>query len=184
MYRRFFVILAMAVMLYSCKKWKDEQPTPDSRLTRPYCNDPEAVNYNWDFPGKPDNTTCFFPTEVFSGAYSFTDSLYSGDLEYDTFYTYNISLVARSKSKFVVTGFCQGGGKELTFTADRYYRAAADSLMMADSTFLSGQIGCRAADTLSGLITKDPRENNRLRINFTVLSDTGTTFHIGTAIKQ
>lgn len=183
MYRRLLVILIVAISLYSCKKWEDEKPAQDPRLTRPYCNDPEAVNYNWDFPGVPDNTRCFFPTEVFNGTYSFTDSLFSGDLEYDTFYTYNISLIARSKSRFVISGFCPGG-KELAFTADRFYRASADSLMLPDSSFISGQIGCRAIDTLSGMITKDPKEDNKLRINFTVLSDTGTTYHIGTAIKQ
>jgi hypothetical protein len=183
MYRRFFVILTLAVALYSCKKWKDEAPTPDDRLTRPYCNDPEAINYNWDFPGKPDNTTCFFPSDIFSGTFSFTDSVYNGDLQYDTFYTYNITLTSVSKSKFTVGGFCQGG-KALNFTADRFYKSSADSLMMPDSTFLKGQIGCRTTDTLSGTILADSKGDKTLRINFTILTDTGTAYHMGTAIKQ
>lgn len=184
MYRRFLVILMVVVTLFSCKKWKDEQAVTDPRLTRPYCNDPEAVNYNWDFPGKPDNTTCFFPTDIFNGAYTFTDSVYSGDLEYNTSYTFNISLIPQSKSKFLLSGFCNGGtAKNLTLTADRYYKAAVDSLILPDSSFMSGQVGCRPIDTLSGSIIGEANKN-KLRISFTVLSDTGTTYHIGTAIKQ
>lgn len=183
MNRRIWLILVVLVALASCKKWKDEPAVEDERLNRPYCNDPEAVNYNWDFPGKPDNSICVYPTEIFSGAYRFTDTILSTDYEYDTFYVYDITLEPQSNSKFIMKGFCRNGTGALNFTADRYYRASADSVMFPDSTFMSGQLACRSLDTLSGTIAQDPSNNKNLKINFTVLSDTGAFLHIGTAVK-
>src|ERR1043165_6289024 len=72
------IILSLALVMgfaFSCKKWQDPAPKEDPRLTRPYCNDPEAVNYNWDFPGKPDNSVCFYPSDLFAGTYTFWDTV-------------------------------------------------------------------------------------------------------------
>ena len=42
------IILLVAA---SCSKYTDDPGETDPRLSRKYCNDPEAVNYNRDFPG-------------------------------------------------------------------------------------------------------------------------------------
>src|SRR5579872_3418748 len=70
----FFLMLTEGVC--SCSKYKDTKATADPRLTNPYCNDTNAVNYNWGFPGKPDSTVCFYPTDVFKGIYTFNDSIF------------------------------------------------------------------------------------------------------------
>src|ERR1043165_5567011 len=72
------IILSLALVMgfaFSCKKWQDPAPKEDPRLTRHYCNDPSAVNYNWDFPGKPDNSVCFYPADLFAGTYMFYDTV-------------------------------------------------------------------------------------------------------------
>lgn len=50
-YFKVFILLALSVSIFfSCEKWKDPNPDVDPRITeRKYCNDPEAINYNWDF---------------------------------------------------------------------------------------------------------------------------------------
>src|SRR5947208_3141374 len=75
------VLMALGVLFLisaSCKKYTDQPGKSDPRLARKYCNDPSAVNYNRDFPGTEDNSICYYPTDVFKGQYTFTDSIYSG----------------------------------------------------------------------------------------------------------
>ena len=70
------VMLCLSSFL-ACTKWADTQKPSDPRLTQKYCNDPFAVNYNWGFPGLPDNSTCIFPSDLYVGTYLFHDSIYS-----------------------------------------------------------------------------------------------------------
>jgi len=71
----FFIIIACLSSILGCTKWTDTQNASDPRLTQKYCNDPFAVNYNWGFPGIPDNSTCVFPSDVYVGTYVFHDSI-------------------------------------------------------------------------------------------------------------
>src|SRR5262245_8926779 len=68
--------MSFVLLLASCEKWEDTPGKSDPRLERKYCNDPEAVNYNRDFPGTADNSVCYYPSDAFSGRYSFIDSIY------------------------------------------------------------------------------------------------------------
>src|SRR5438132_180001 len=70
--------VGISLLLAACKKYVDEPGKSDPRLSRKYCNDPEAVNFNRDFPGTADNSVCFFPSDAFKGTYTFTDSIYIG----------------------------------------------------------------------------------------------------------
>lgn len=186
---RLFILFLPALVVYSCDKWEDPKGTEDPRIDeRTYCNDPLAVNYNWNFPGKPDSTTCFYPTDVFKGTYLFRDSIYRGDNTFDSAASqqiYTISLLAYDENKFALIGFC-GVSDSLKFTAERStYRANADStILAADDQFNYGQFFCRMEDTLSGYLTKDRYDSSKLYIQLTVVSDTGVNFHRGTAIKQ
>lgn len=185
--RIILIFLSFILILAACKKWEDKAATPDSHFVNHYCNDPEAVNYNWNFPGTPDNTTCFYPTEVFTGNYLLLDTVY-----YSAKYTFKevdsvlLNLNASSRTKLEVKalkGWCPG--KVLNFTADRFFKAIADSLkLLPDSTALNGQLFCRDRDTLSGFILRSRSDSTRIRINFTVVTDTGISYHVGTAIKQ
>lgn len=170
--------------ILSCAKWKDPAPVDDPRLTNLYCNNPSAVNYNVGFPGKPDNSICFYPSDLFAGTYTFKDSVYLN--------TTGLFIIADSleltigkldTAKIVVTGFCQSG-KQLFLTAGPTYIATMDSLVGDSTTLYQGQLLCRTQDTISGTITKDRVDSSLLHITFQVVSDTGITVHIGKARKK
>jgi hypothetical protein len=172
----------------ACKKWQDPQPVDDPRISsRRFCNDPEAVNYNWDFPGKPDNTLCFYPSDLFKGTFSFKDSIYSATNVFDSAgsqVTYLLQFLPLDKNRFVVIGFCPGDS--LHFTAERVtYSAHADTtIQTSDTTFSYGQFFCRQLDTLTGTFTRSRTDSTGIYIDLKVVSDTGINYHRGTAIKQ
>jgi hypothetical protein len=184
--RTVILLLLTITEMASCKKWKDEKGPTDPRLSRKYCNDPEAVNYNWDFPGTPDNSVCFYPSDGFKGAYSFTDSIFNAaDNKFIKTINYTLYFGPRGKQKFAVSGFCSNTDS-VFFTSNRYYRALGDTLVRfsRDTTTGAGQLFCRTLDTLSGSIDRVGNNDSFFNISLTVVSDTGTTLHTGTAVKQ
>jgi len=171
----------------SCNKynWHDPKPYSDPNLNgRYYCNDPDAVNYNWGFPGKPDNTLCVYPTDVFKGKYVFVDSVYSlagltsGDFVYqiiDTLYFYPIS-----HTKMFVTGFC-GSMLDTIYLTALSFNATIDTLAGDTLTTYQGQIPfCRIKDTVNGTIFYS-RIDSLLHFSLQVNSDTGLSSHTGKA---
>ena len=168
-------------MLFSCAKWKDPKGY-DPNLPNHYCNDPAAVNYNWGFPGKADNTVCFYPTDLFKGSYLFRDSIYRDTLfiRYDSFI---LNMSAQSHTKITVGGFCMNGN-QIVLTAGPTYVATVDTTVGDSTTLNLGQIMCRTQDTVSGTISKDRIDSTLLHITLQVVSDTGTTTHYGSARKQ
>ena len=176
-------IACTTLLFISCAKWKDPAPYTDPRLTNPYCNDPNAVNYNWGFPGKPDNTVCFYPTDLFVGTYIFTDSVYrTSDLSlFLSTVTETLYVSRLSQTQIAVTGFC-ANGNSIHLTADKSYNATVDTTV-GDTLTARGQTLCRIVDTVSGAISKDRIVDSLLHISFIVVSDTGSTTHIGSAKK-
>ncbi len=168
--------------MFACKKWQDPAPTNDPRLTNPYCNDPEAVNYNWGFPGKPDNSLCFYPKDLFLGDYLFVDSIYitsSNTFIHSDSLILHIYSRAGSNSKIAVVGFC--GADSLKLTAGASYIATIDTLI-GDTLTYRGQQWCRVVDTVNGTIYNS-RVDTLLHINLQIISDTGITTHMGKAKK-
>lgn len=182
------LLLACTVFL-ACKKWTDPEPPQDPKLNeRKYCNDPEAMNYNWNFPGVADSSVCIYPADLFEGIYSFTDSVYDGQEIFDSARsqtTYMLEFIAIDKNRLRAIGFC-GVNDSLKFTAERStYRASADTTIFRDDTVkVFGQFFCRSLDTLSGYLTKNRNDSTLINIQLRVVSDTGIYFHKGTAIKQ
>jgi hypothetical protein len=184
MYRLLPVVFLMMMAFAACKKAEDKVGVVDDRLySNTYCNDPAAVNYNWGFPGKPDNSICFYPTAVFKGTYLFADSAFDVNYIFTGLRNITLNITAKDYSHLSITGFCNDN-TALAFTADKFFRASADTTLFSDTIKLNGQLLCRPLDTLTGIITSDRNNDTSLRINFTVLSDTGVSYHIGTAIKQ
>ncbi len=179
-----YITFLFSSILLSCVK--DEATKTDGRLTtNTYCNNPEAINYNWDFPGTPDNTKCYFPTQVFKGTYFFRDSILDSDLKLKSRDSFNIILTAISNTKMTLKGFCQGTG-EISMTADRYYKSFVDSLRIDYNnvtTTLVGQYLCSQKDTVSGYLIKSPKDSS-ISVFFTVASDSGYIYHKGIATKQ
>jgi hypothetical protein len=175
---RYILLLAVvAVCIEGCKKYKDEPGQYDPRLVRKYCNDPEAVNYNFDFPGTADNSVCFYPTDALKGTYNFVDSVYAGSTTLVKEQTLTLVLSGENRTKLLISGFC-GGGEQLRFTVNRALRATGDT------TIANGQRMCRDKDTLSGYISRSLGDSTRLKFYLTVVSDTGVTQHQGTAYRQ
>lgn len=183
------VLLLCCLALCACQKWQDKQPPEDPRINeKKYCNDPYALNYNWDFPGMPDSTVCIYPADIFEGNYLFTDSLYSADNTFDSAasqQSYALRITRLSINKLAVHGFCSPTDS-LLFTAERStFRANADStIQLTDTTTGYGQFFCRTQDTLSGFMMLSRTDSTLLKIDFTVVSDTDIRFHRGTAIRQ
>jgi hypothetical protein len=178
---RFYTGTMKQGYLFSCKKYTDAPATTDPRLTNPYCNDPNAVNYNWGFPGKEDNSVCFYPTDLFQGVYELRDSVF---FKSNGFFvsadTITLTIVRNSSTKMTVTGFCPSGGA-LSMSASTNFLATVDSLV-GDSTTIRGQYFCIGGDTVSGTFTKDRINDSIFYISLQVAADTGvTTNHIGTA---
>lgn len=188
---RILAIVSLLLIVYSCKKWSDPHPPRDPILDqRKYCNDPDAVNYNWGFPGTADSTVCFYPSDLFQGTWLFTDSVYNSQDQFDSagsLVTYTLHFFGYNKKKLALTGFC-GPADSLILTAERSsFRAYADTtIMTSDTTFGYGQFFCRTLDTLTGFFTKDLTDSlgNRMLIDLRVVSDTGINFHRGTAYRQ
>lgn len=181
-------VLFIVLSTLSCKKWSDPAAPQDPRLTEnKYCNDPEAVNYNWNFPGVADNTICFYPADIFKGTYSFTDSVYNSQNVFDSagsLTTYTLQVIPIGKRQLRILGFCSGSDS-LKFTAERAtYQASADTtIFLNDTTKVFGQFFCRTLDTLSGYIRKNQNDSLSLIFDLKVVSDTGINFHKGTAVR-
>lgn len=173
------LLVSCCVLLYACQKWEDKPAVNDPRINRPYCNDPQAVNYNWDFPGVPNDSVCFYPVTAFQGEFFFLDSVFLGDNTFAYANGYTLHIYALSHTKIALVGFCPRGDS-IKLTTGKSYIATVDS-----SLNMAGQVFCRMQDTVQGTVIKSPLDSaNILRVNLSILTDTGTTFHIGTAIKQ
>ncbi|RYE25140.1 MAG: hypothetical protein EOP51_05070 [Sphingobacteriales bacterium] len=184
MYRLLASMVLVMVVFAACKKAEDKVGAYDDRLSNnTYCNEPSAVNYNWGFPGKPDNSICFYPTEVFKGSFLLADSTFDVNYAFTGVRSVKITLSAADYSHMSLTGFCNDN-TALAFTADKFFRASADTTILVDSVKYAGQLLCRPVDTLSGYLSRERNNDSFIRINFTIVSDTGVSYHIGTAIKQ
>jgi hypothetical protein len=170
---RFALILFLFISLISCKKAAD--PTAESYAGQDssYCNDPVAINYNYDFPGTANNLICIYPTDPFAGTFSMLDSVFTADLA--SFYVIEdtITIYPLSKTKMAIIGLC-GPNDSIKLTAGRYYRATIDT------TILIGQPLCSPKDTINGTFTSDAA--SQVKFNFTKFSDTaGIKYHRGVA---
>lgn len=179
-----FLLLLLAVVALSCKKWVDPAPVEDPRINRPYCNDPDAVNYNWNFPGKPDNTTCYYPSDLLAGDYTLYDTIYDAQTDlYLAALTKDMSMIKVSHNKVSVSGFCAQGGS-VTITAWSPYFASVDTTVGDTLTDSQGQLFCRVRDTVTGLFARDKVDSALVYIELLVKSDTGRSIHRAFAKKK
>lgn len=189
---RLVVLVCVAsVFFMQCKKADENTKTYDERLERRYCNDPLAINYNWDFPGTPDNSTCFFADEIFGGTYIVNDSIFDGSFNLDSAQvrSFPITISSIDKIHLSVSGFVLSPTctlNNLKITADRFYRATIDSTFLPppDSVYLGGFVVACSGDTVSGVFTRYQADALRMHIDLTLVGDTGIYYHRGTATKQ
>lgn len=178
------LLLSLFAIAFSCKKWVDPAPQDHPEINKPYCNDPDAVNYNWDFPGKPDNTTCFYPSDLFVGTYRLKDSLYNSADELFLAADSADIVISKVDSKHIsVSGLC-GSGQVISFTAGATYQATVDTLVGDSTTISAGQIFCRTQDTVIGTFTRDRVDSSLIYIRLNITNDTGGVLRMGRAYKK
>lgn len=165
-----------------CKEKEQVFPDTDPRLNqRAYCNDPTAVNYNWDFPGRPDSSVCIFPSDLFAGSYRFTDSIYFAGGELDSAHSgkeYTLNIARINNTQMRLSGFCDGG-QTVPLTGTRtQFRAVVDTVTVRGALF------CRPVDTVIGYISRRLADSLNLSVELTVYADTGVNLHRGTLRRQ
>jgi len=186
---------AAGFLLYSCAKYKDSKGYTDPRLTRPYCNDPAAVNYNDSFPGRPDDSTCIYPADEFAGTYIFHDSIYNDSNLFIAYDSLVLRIKAVNDSQFAMLGFNNDTIHWDTLTAQITLTAYVDTSKpwgIDTNTGVAGWLmyttpspcGGLACDTLSGTMTRDPIDTSIVHVSFVVVGSTGANTHAGTAYKQ
>jgi hypothetical protein len=171
-YYIFFIFL----LIGACKPYKDPAPIEDPRISNPYCNDPNAVNYNWGFPGIPDNSTCIYPADIFKGNYIWRDTVVNdlgAAVSYDSVFA---TVNKLDSTRIEISGRC---GYDLKLSANRFLIITIDSLAG------NGQQFCQPNDTIMGNGFKvSTSDTNTFRLNYTIVSDTGTSTHESFFIKQ
>ena len=174
MTRHIIFIFILLTGFISCKKSADVPGAQYEGQEQPYCNDPEAINYNYQFPGTADNMTCIFPTDPFKGMFALNDTVYTADFASYYILTDTVNVYAITKTHMAVVGYC-GAYDSIKLTAGRYYRATIDT------TMLNGQALCNPRDTISGIFEAD---SIGIKIKFTLNSDTaGIKYHTGRGIR-
>lgn len=178
----FYLLLATtaAALLTHCRK-PLEQTRPEADLTRKYCNDPRAINYNDSFPGIPDNSRCTYPDEQFIGVWWMTDSVFRMDSTFHALIEQEISFEARSdtnRNKIALQDWCTGS---IQLKADRYGRAVViNTLSYPDSA----QVAC-GTDSLMGFVKYRWNTIDTLEIFMTQKPEVGTKYyHKAMAVRK
>lgn len=176
---KLLVILGIGCISFlSCEKYTDPNaPNIDEQLDNKYCNIPTAVNYNWNFPGIEDNSTCFYSWDFYEGTWEFISEVYAVNNNVDKLYDDTIVLSFSKKtsdttySKMVVNGWCPNG--QFDITLDRFYIATTDSFPNGENY----QIVCD--DTLKGNFEKYISDTTVLNLKLTVNKPSGQYNYIG-----
>ncbi|MFM6944660.1 MAG: hypothetical protein ACKOXV_05180 [Bacteroidota bacterium] len=174
----FFIVIVCLSSFIACTKWTVTQSPSDPRLTQKYCNDPFAVNYNWGFPGLPDNSTCVYPADLYLGTYLFHDSIYSiANVLIDTNQVL-LHIYKQKMDRVVILGFTTAVDS-LFVSVLKNGNGSLDSLQN-----IPGQLLSNVLDTVNGTCFKYLSDTLRLKINWKLKTATGIYFHKGSAIKQ
>ncbi len=171
-----FSMLSLLVF-FSCKKYKDPDPFSDSRIKNHYCNDPSAVNFNWDFPGIADNTVCIYPSDIFERNFTMFDTTINDvDSVLNTSF-YDIEISKIDSTKLTLKGFC--GATIFTAKANRYLKFELDSIVYF------GQLFCNPSDTIIGNgYRKTFADTTAFYFNYVLQTPNGIEKHKTFAVKN
>jgi hypothetical protein len=169
-------ILGLIITFFACKKYKDPVNPPLNNLTSKYCNNPKAINYNWGFPGSPDNSICIYPADLYAGSYIFYDSLLDASGLYLPFDTIAVTITKLNDSSISINGLC--GTTNFTATALKNNR------FNLDTTAQIGQIYCSGADTINGFATKWLWNDSNFKFTYLLINGVNIKEHKGYFIKQ
>jgi len=133
----------------SCQPVEDPvAPDISDQLTRHYCNDPYAVNFNDSFPGIPDNTRCYYPQDLVAGTWLMMDSIFRPDGEYLEYVEKEINLqpfASEERNIIHLLNWCSGSAKVIMII-NKYGKIEVEQQLEFPA---EGQIVC-GSDTLMG----------------------------------
>ncbi len=169
-------ILFILLFAAACKPYQDPDPITDPRINNPYCNVPSAINYNWGFPGIPDNSTCIYAADLFQGNYIWRDTIRDGNGAAISFDSVFATVTKIDSNRLNISGRC---GYDLKLTADRFLNIVIDSL---DG---NGQKFCSPTDTIIGSGLKISfSDTTNFILNYRIESDSVISTHEAIFIKQ
>lgn len=175
--RKLLVACLFMVLGMACKRYTDPDPFSDDRLTNPYCNDPSAVNYNWGFPGKPDNSVCVYPSAVFAGQYQVNDTVWDNAQNPVLTQSFSLHIIPIDTVRMKLIGFCDTAVH--TARANRFLRFNLDTVIGL------GQLYCAGKDTLLVQGNKlSLTDTGGFNMEYYLMTDTGVVIHRGRAYKQ
>lgn len=182
----YYIALSLGFICFfaACRKYVDPPPADqDDRLTNKYCNDSKAVNFNWGFPGIPDNTVCIYPIDSFLGTWLLTDTtlLPNGNIAAIEEKTLVFTSTEDSvKAYLAVTGWCNSN-IALNLVANKYNLAVVDTVPGGEwGQYLCGNL----TDTITGQFNKKTGQSNTMRLSVNISKPSGIEQHVGTAVKQ
>lgn len=171
----------IVVIISACEKYSDKKGGDiKDQLNRKYCNIPHAINYNWNFPGIEDNTTCYFAYEYFQGNWTFVDTIKKQDeiIQIDTLViSFEHNNADTTYGTIFLNGWC--ANEKLKLIADRFYNVVTDTMENGEKY----QVVCNNQDTISGTISKDISDSTKLSIKLNVTNANGTFLHVGNASR-
>lgn len=151
----------------SCLKESDPPgASVDPNLKDFYCNDPRAINYNWNFPGIPNDSICIYPIDLYEGQWILNDSIFFTDKELDTFLVNTVQFEKTEDSLLIhlsLKGLCNNDNP-IFITTDKFGNAEIDSMDIHNS----GQLFCMPEDTITGTFRFQFDNKDTLEINMEV----------------
>lgn len=169
----------------SCDRYEDKTLQDwDDQDNSYYCNQADAINYNWGFPGLINDSICIFPNEVFEGTWYLTDTIFNDTLGIEQIQErwVTIDWVADDtiSYKLKMMGFCEED-QPLYFDANRFMLAN----IVDDLEDTNGQLYCDLTSSISGNIRKDNIDSDTLYLQMLQQTNTDLLFTIkGRAIKN
>ncbi|MBU3676067.1 MAG: hypothetical protein FGM54_02660 [Chitinophagaceae bacterium] len=165
------------VLILGCKRYTDPNPISDDRIKNPYCNDPSAVNYNWGFPGKPDNSVCIYPSAVFAGNFLVNDTVWGPNQVVLQTQAFPLQIIALDTVRMQLLGFCDTA--KHSARANRFLRFTTDTLIGFGQTYCAGKDTLQVIGTQTNLF-----DTSGFDIEYILNTDTGMVYHKGRANKQ
>ncbi len=177
------LLLGLVSFFASCEKHEDK-PIKDWDGEGFYCNDPEAVNYNWGFPGNINDSLCIYPTDLFVGDWILTDTVFNDTFAIVEIQERTISFVNKSDDSMShlmeLQGYCNNN-TPIVLQANRFMLASLVDLIEDDL----GQLGCDGESILTGFIRLKDFQSDTLYLQIMRRSAQDDNFTIkGTAFKN
>src|SRR5690625_160640 len=162
------ILCMLALGFVSCEKYEDKaQKDIEDALKNQYCNITDAINYNWGFPGEPNDSLCIFPVEPFI-AYSWTllDTVFNEDFEVletrnRTIYFEEYTAIDTLKHMMLMHDYCSENSSIL-LEANRHLLATVYDNIENDV----GQLDCDESSVLNGFISLDSLSADTLKLRF------------------